>query len=502
LKRSFAAACATVLAALVLPVSSASGAEGRVPVDVRAIDEFILQELRTGSIPGAAVAITHGDEVVHVRGYGHDSDGEPVTPTTLFRVASVSKSITSLAVMQLVDEGLVALDDTLVSHLPEFQPVDARGVEITVRQILDQTSGLADRAIPDMARVQPADLTAATTSLNPARLVAVPGERWNYHNPNYHLAARLVEVVSGESFDAYLERHVFEPAGMTSSLTTTFSDDPVDGLADGHVVAYGHAFALPPPHIFTAGAGGVVADASDMARWLIVNANRGRAADGTRLISKTGLRQLHSSSAPDGYALGWDTYGSASAPRVEHNGNGFTFSAYEAVLPESEYGVALLFISSSALMREQSAMFYGVMGVVDGSDASPDGLAVSGRSLDLFLALLASAALLLGVRGAIRSRQWAGRRMPFRTGTLLRLAPYLALLVLLLWFPRVAGLAMGDRAVSWETAAYGWPALIVLVLGGLIAISLTWVGRAWHLLRGPEPRGQWSDPAWLGSSEG
>jgi beta-lactamase family protein len=89
-------------------------------IDAAAVDQFLSRELTAASIPGAAVAITRGDQVLHVRGYGHDSHHVPVTDRTLFRIASLSKSFTSLAVLQLVDAGRVSLDDSVPSTCLSF----------------------------------------------------------------------------------------------------------------------------------------------------------------------------------------------------------------------------------------------------------------------------------------------------------------------------------------------------------------------------------------------
>ena len=217
----------TVLVALTIitvTVAPASAAEADA-IDIEAVDQFVLDSLARAGIPGAAIAITSGADVLHVRGYGHDSAQTPVTEHTPFRIASLSKAFTSLAVMQLVDAGKLALDDTVYAHLPEFRIADPRGADITIRQLLNQTSGLADRKVPDLSRPQPTTLADAATSLHSARLVADPGTEFNYHNPNYQVAARLVEVVSGESFDQYLRDHVFQPAGMDESLNTSIDND-------------------------------------------------------------------------------------------------------------------------------------------------------------------------------------------------------------------------------------------------------------------------------------
>src|SRR5829696_6281098 len=270
-------ASVVVLAAGVIVIPSGSAAAGGIPsqVDAAAVDRFIGDGLAAASIPGAAVAITQGDRVLHVRGYGHDSHHVAVTGSTLFRLASLSKSFTSLAVLQLVDAGKLSLDDPVATHVPEFRPADPRGASITVRQLLDQTSGLADREVSDRNRAQPTTLAEATTSLNSAHLVAAPGSQFNYYNPNYHVAARLVEVVSGETFETYLRTHVLQPAGMPASLTTNTDDQTVSGLADGHVVAYGQPIATPAPGTFVGGAGEVVSTAADMAHWLLLHTNGG-----------------------------------------------------------------------------------------------------------------------------------------------------------------------------------------------------------------------------------
>jgi CubicO group peptidase (beta-lactamase class C family) len=485
-----AAALSVALGALVLASPSTSADDQRpvqtsveAGVDLAAVDRFMRDQLAAASTPGAAVAITRGDQVLYVAGYGHDGDGAAVTGDTLFRIASLSKSFTALAVMQLVEDGRVSLGDPVAMHLPEFQLADPRGADITVRQLLDQTSGLADSEVHDLSRPQPTTTAEAVTSLRSARLVADPGTQWNYHNPNYQVAARLVEVLSGETFGQYLDAHAFGPAGMTSSTTFETGDQAIPGLADGHVIAYGQPIAVRAPATYDVGAGGVVSTAADMARWLVVQTNNGRAPDGTRLLTGKGLTEMHTASAVDvGYALGWDTNGPAEAPTLlEHSGNLLTFSAYQAVLPASGYGVVVLLNTGSALLRDQYAIFEGVVDIVEGTDTTPSGPRYSSATLDTVLAFLTLAVLLLGVRGVRRSRRWATRTSGSWTRIMLRMLPYLAVLGLVAAFPRLAGELVGGRDVTWEAAAYGWPALVVLVLTALAATLATLSARAWQM---------------------
>lgn len=208
-------ACVTVLLlGLFCPVATAR----EVRPSPGEVDRFVERHLERTGLPGATVAITKGDEIVHTAGYGHDSNGDPLTTEAPMRIASLSKSFTALAVMQLVDSGQVELDRPVREYVPRFRLADERGADITVRQLLNQTSGMSDSTFPVASRPQqPESLKEAVAQLRDAELTAAPGSEWNYHNPNYQVAARLVETVSGTPFPRYLDREVFTPAGMDST---------------------------------------------------------------------------------------------------------------------------------------------------------------------------------------------------------------------------------------------------------------------------------------------
>jgi CubicO group peptidase (beta-lactamase class C family) len=469
-----------LVAASALPATSAPHRHGPV---AEQIDRFLTTRLHDSAIPGAAVAVTHGDRVLLVRGYGHDSAEESVTAHSLFRIASLSKSFTALAVMQLVDAHLLHLDDPVQQYLPEFQMADPRADQITVRELLDHTSGITDAVVPDLSRRRPTDPRDATTSLRSAHLATTPGTRYSYANPNYQVVARLVEVISGEPFEEYLRRHIFEPAGMSSTTSTVTDEQPVPGLAEGHLIAYGHAFASPGFGTYITGEGGIVSSAADMARWLIVHANSGRTADGTRLVSAHAMRLLHSPSAPDsGYALGWDTQGPTDAPtRLEHSGNLFTFTAEEALWPVSGYGVVLLFNSGSPMMLDQTAIVHGVFDIIEGTTPPASGPHLATR-LDTVLAVLSLVTVALGISGVIRAGRWAKRR--HRTPVLAAVSSLPLALILIggAVFPRLAE-AWIQRDVTWRAAAYEWPALVVFLCAALVAAASTLTARAWQYWR-------------------
>jgi CubicO group peptidase (beta-lactamase class C family)/uncharacterized membrane protein YdjX (TVP38/TMEM64 family) len=488
-------------ACLITPTGAAAKPQGNQRnLDTERIDAFVEKQMEAHDLPGAAVAITRGEEVVYIRGYGRDSNGEPTTGDTKFRVASVSKSFTSLAVMQLVEDGKVRLDEPVKKYLPGFRTADPRSDEITVRELLDQTSGMSDGGFPEISLPQPDNLKGAVERLRSARLVADPGTEWHYHNPNYQVAARLVEVVSGEPFGGYLERHVFGPLAMDDSTTTAKDNDRVPGLGKGHSLAYGFSYALPDPGYFVQGSGGVVTTASDMAQWLVAQNGGGKGPNGARIVSAKSIRELHTASAPGGYALGWDTDGPKGDPtQIEHGGCCFAWSAEEVLLPRSGYGVAVLFDSASPLGLDEANVAEGVAALVRGNDPQPQGPASS--TVDLVLGALTLAAFALGTVGVVRSGRWAADREgrpPWRAA--LRLLPHFALLAACLSFPTLAGLLFGGRDVTWFSAAYNWLALVALVAAAALASASVVAARILKLARRRPPSAKFSSGSAAGAS--
>ena len=187
-------------------VAPAAPAAAGPPADLATVDAWFEGQVRDAGIPGAALVVVGDGRIVHERGFGTaDATGRPVTAGTPFVIGSLSKSITALAVMQLVDAGEVDLDASIARYLPSFTLADpAAGARITVRDLLTHTSG-----IPTAAGIAP--LSAPATSLGDqveALRDVVPaapaGERFIYSNANYLVLGRLVEVVSGQPFGAYL----------------------------------------------------------------------------------------------------------------------------------------------------------------------------------------------------------------------------------------------------------------------------------------------------------
>lgn len=243
------------------------------PLGTAKVDRFVKDYLDRHGLPAASVAIAKDGQVLHTAGYG-EIDDQPVTPGTPMAIASATKSVTAFAVLQLVDDGKVRLDAPVTSYLPDLEIDDERADDITVRHLLSHTSGL-----PNPLIVPPADTLAESIgNLSDWQLSSDPGTQHAYANVNFQLAARLVEVVSGTPFATYLEQNVFAPLGMDDTVATDTTHDDVPGLKYGHVTAYGLAIPAREMEQFSTGAGGIVTTARDLAQWLALQTNDGRAA--------------------------------------------------------------------------------------------------------------------------------------------------------------------------------------------------------------------------------
>ncbi|MEV0826282.1 serine hydrolase domain-containing protein [Nonomuraea rubra] len=422
-----------------------------------AIDAYLQEAMESTGVPGLSVVVTHGDEVVHAAGYGHDSEGRPMTAGTPMRVASVSKSFTAMAVMTLVERGKISLDSPVAAQLPDFTMADPRAARITVRQLLNQTSGLSDSTVDIAATEEAGSLADYTARLAESRLAADPGTRYEYCNVNYDLAARLVEVASGRRFGDYLRDRVFGPLGMTSSAVSAQVVRPAHG--------YNSLFGawLPRPELDgfhdDSGAGGVITTAADMGKWLIA-----QAGDGRPLVERQSLEVMHQPSKLRPYGMGW---GIEDNGQLVHSGNLFTYNAVEAVSPKTGYGFAVM-TNNATLYDPTYDIMLGLTAMSEGR--APEG---PGNERQLFEAALGAFALVaagLGVLGVARARRWAARRSGrpwWRIG--LRLLPALVPVAVLAGYPELVSVLVNGRTVTWAQLTYFPAPLSVMVLVAALA---------------------------------
>ncbi len=351
----------TVMTSLVLLGLGGSPAQAVDRSDVQRAVEVLSGQLHSVGVPGASFAVVDRAGDALVGGLGNTGDGRTVSADTPFVIGSTSKSFTALAVMQLVDDGRVELDAPVRRYVPELElPSPGAADAITVRQILQQTSGLPETAGgPVLKSAQDGTALDAVRELRDTPLAGAPGREWHYSNANYVLAGLVVERAAGTTYADHVERRIFTPLGMTGSTTGPATGQRSGGrdvtdASPGHRLWFGATIANGPTHRpGLLAAGYLVSTATDLGRYLRMYLRGGLNDDGARIVSADGLRTMTApgptahlgswaGAAPARYAMGWFVGGPWREPVVFHPGNTPDSSAMITVVPGRGLAVATL----------------------------------------------------------------------------------------------------------------------------------------------------------------
>lgn len=237
---------------------------------VAAIDEIVMAPIREGLIAGASVAVVHGGEPVAFRGYGWANLqlGVPTPEDAIYEIGSVTKQFTSVGLLQAQAEGLVDLDADMSTYLPDFP---TQGNSITVRELLDHTSGIRGytemaAARPYFVRRVPRDTLLALIGGHPFDFPT--GEHEIYNNSAYYLAGMILEEVTGATYEDYVEQRIFAELGMDRShycSETEIQEGKVDGYDVGEDGLGNKGFIV---HNIPFAAGSLCSSARDLATWL------------------------------------------------------------------------------------------------------------------------------------------------------------------------------------------------------------------------------------------
>ena len=267
-----------------------------------ALDEYLEQVVSDTYIPGLVAMVTNREGVIYAGAFGSQdvAQGRPMTVESIFRIASMTKPITSAAVMMLVEDGEVGLDDPVSTYLPgqlpeevfeTFDPTDnsftSRPVngEMTVRHLLTHTSGLGYNIFNEILFPLLRPGSAPPTQLG-LPLLHDPGARWTY-GESTRVLGTLVEAITGQGVDAFLQERIFSPLGMNETDYAVASGNNAR-LATLHTPSDAGLVEQPNPEgavsVLVRGDGGLFSTASDYARFMRMILNKGLGDDGVRLL--------------------------------------------------------------------------------------------------------------------------------------------------------------------------------------------------------------------------
>jgi CubicO group peptidase (beta-lactamase class C family) len=330
-------------------VAAADTSESAAP-DFKKIDAYVAGLFEQSQLPGMAVAIVRDDQTVYFRGFGVSRGDAPVTQDTLFVLGSTSKAFTALATLQLVDAGKLRLDEAVEDVLPGFLHGAPAAAHITIRSLLNQTSGISQKAgdqpVWHAGETGPNAIRDWVGRLDASALDRPPGS-FEYSNANYVVLGALIEKASGETYAHYVREHIFQPLHMTSSYASLSGVD-FSRLARGHTqfLNIDYEWDIPYPPSFVP-AGFVITSSRDLAKYIaaqLPGSHNARALglsassfalwhQGRAVMDRSGTRR---------YAMGWMTATFNGVPVVAHPGGTGVFSTEFVLVPSKNWGVIVL----------------------------------------------------------------------------------------------------------------------------------------------------------------
>jgi CubicO group peptidase (beta-lactamase class C family) len=345
------------------------GAFSQTPTDPPAdLDAYAARVLKEYDVPGMGVAIVKDGKIVLARGYGirRQGDPTPVDDKTLFGIGSNTKAFTSAALAILADEGKLTWDDQVIKHLPHFAMYDPYVTrEMTIRDLLTHRSGLGLGA-GDLLWWPASDYSREEIVYRFRFIKPVSSfrSRYAYDNVLYLVAGQVVQAASGMSWDDFIRQRILKPLGMTRSNTTVKEFKPGDNYAMPFSEVEGKLQQLTPFAIDNvAPAGSINSSASEMAKWLIVQLDRGAVRGGEngsgRLFSERQSREMWSAQtitplndpppelAPlranfSAYGLGWGLTEYRGYKTVSHGGGLPGYVSRVMLVPDLKLGVVVL----------------------------------------------------------------------------------------------------------------------------------------------------------------
>lgn len=319
------------------------------------IDAYLREYVEKWQIVGLSAAVVQDGAVRFSAGYGFQDQQsrQPATVNTLFHIASVAKTMTSTAIMQLRAQGKLDLDDPLVKHLPYFRVDDPRSDQLTIRQCLCHTSGIGhpDDYGWDRPEFDDEALERHVRSLATHKLLDLAPNSLSYSDIAFNVLGDLIAKVSGMSYEQYMKTYIFDPLGMTTTTLMAPRADHSQLVATGYEKREGNdtiVQSLYPYNRMHVPCGCIASSATEMARWALANLNRGE-LDGVRILPAAGYADMwqmqfrdSDESAPDDPALGWWVSRRYPEQVMQHNGGDDGFLSNLRLWTERGIGIVIL----------------------------------------------------------------------------------------------------------------------------------------------------------------
>jgi CubicO group peptidase (beta-lactamase class C family)/D-alanyl-D-alanine dipeptidase len=315
---------------------------------VEKLRPFIQQQMAEKELPALSIALIDDQQIVWAEGFGmaDPKTKTPATADTVYRIGSVSKLFTDLAIMQLVERGELNLDAPVTDYLPDFRPKNPFGTPITLRQLMSHRSGLLrEPPVGNYFETSQPTLAATVHSLNGTELVFVPNTHTKYSNAAIAVVGYLLETQNHQPFAQYLKSSVLDPMGLRHS---SFEPQPaiMANLAKGEMWTYdGLTFEAPTFQLGMAPAGSMYSTVNDLGHFVSVLLAPGKTENGA-IVKPATLEQMWSPQFPNPggrvFGLGFIVRSLDGHRLVGHGGAIYGFATTVDLLPEDKVGVVVV----------------------------------------------------------------------------------------------------------------------------------------------------------------
>jgi CubicO group peptidase (beta-lactamase class C family) len=334
------------------------------------LEGFILEKMSETKIPGLSIAVIEGDETIYARGFGFRdlSSGLPATPRTLYGIGSVTKSFTAMALMQLVEEGKINLDDPVEKYIPvELRPL---GETVSIHHLLTHSSGVPALAYAEafirgvlgldyhwLPVSSPEDIIAFMRDAE-EWAVSRPGESFFYLNEGYVLLGCIISKLSGVSYEEYVKKRILEPLEMSRTFFSKSDIENDEDTATAYIVDREEKHISSTFPFGITSDGGLISNILDLSNYIKMHINRGRfeerrivSSETLELMEKTHINLPYEVFGGESYGYGWMiTPNFHGYKLVSHGGSVLVYTAYVAYIPEKKVGVSLLANASGYLL--------------------------------------------------------------------------------------------------------------------------------------------------------
>ncbi|MBG9768391.1 serine hydrolase domain-containing protein [Bacillus vallismortis] len=328
-------------------------ASAQTPADKR-IDALIEKQMKESGIPGIAVTVVKGNDVVYEKGFGYAGErhSRPVTASTLFEMGSTSKAFTALGVLKLVHSGAISLNDPVSRYISGFYAVyNGKKTDITIQQLLHHTSGIPFLSIADIKVDSKEDALEKTAKgLKGVELSHKPGSTFEYATINYDVLGYIIEQASGQPYEQYMAEHVFKQVDMSNTYAGRHAGHAGD-VSSGFKIGFLKARAYKAPEYRgNTPAGYIITNAEDVSKWLRYQLNHSDGDIG-RLIEQSHLPDKSVKAEEPGvyYGAGWSIFEKKGRVKeVFHAGSNPNFSSFIIVSSDDNAAVGVLANMNSA----------------------------------------------------------------------------------------------------------------------------------------------------------